>query len=81
MFKKCTVLGDRQNVQCRVRKAVGKKWYTPSAWDFWKLFLPVPFIGLPLYYMKKHHIGSPRGGSTSRRLAFCVDMTMLIVKE
>ena len=42
-----------------IKLAVGYEWYHPELWPFWKLFLPVPFIGLPLYYMKKYHIGSP----------------------
>lgn len=39
---------------------VGKPSYKlPLTWDFWRLYLPIIPIGIPLYYLKKHHIGNP----------------------
>jgi MFS superfamily sulfate permease-like transporter len=35
-----------------IKLSVGYHWYHPESWEFWKLLIPVPFIGLPLYYMK-----------------------------
>ena len=38
-----------------VKLSVGKQWYHPEEWDFWKLLLPVIPLGFGLYYLKKFH--------------------------
>jgi len=39
--------------------AVGKYWYKSSSLGFWKLFFPMLLLGLPLFLLKRFHIGSP----------------------
>jgi len=46
-------------VEEAIHIAVGKYWYTPEGLDFWKLFLPILPLGLPLFLLKRFHIGSP----------------------
>lgn len=38
-----------------VKLSVGKKWYHPEDWEFWKLLLPIIPLGFGLYYLKKFH--------------------------
>jgi len=46
-------------VEEAIHIAVGKYWYTPSSLGFWKLFLPILPLGIPLFLLKRLHIGSP----------------------
>jgi len=46
-------------VEEAVHIAVGKYWYEVNSLDFWKLLLPIIPLGLPLYLLKRFHIGSP----------------------
>jgi len=45
-------------VEEAIHIAVGKYWYEPWDFDFWKLFLPILPLGLPLFLLKRFHIGS-----------------------
>eukprot|EP00750_Incisomonas_marina_P006611 INCI14695.2.p1 GENE.INCI14695.2~~INCI14695.2.p1 ORF type:complete len:566 (+),score=70.93 INCI14695.2:182-1879(+) len=38
-----------------VKLSVGKLWYEPGTWAFWKLLLPVIPLGVGLHYLKKFH--------------------------
>ena len=33
-----------------IKISVGKYWYEPGSWEFWKLLLPVLPIGVPIYF-------------------------------
>jgi len=46
-------------VEEAIHIAVGKYWYDPASLGFWKLFLPILPLGLPLFLLKRFHIGSP----------------------
>jgi len=46
-------------VEEAIHIAVGKYWYKPAGLEFWKLFLPILPLGLPLFLLKRFHIGSP----------------------
>jgi len=46
-------------VEEAIHIAVGKYWYKPGSLGFWKLFLPILPLGLPLFLLKRFHIGSP----------------------
>ena len=38
-----------------IKLSVGKQWYHPESWEFWKLLLPILPLGFGLYYLKKFH--------------------------
>lgn len=40
--------------------AVGPYWYDPFSVGFWRLLLPALPIGVPLYLLKRFHIGDPK---------------------
>ena len=43
-----------------LKVATGKAFYEPFAtWKWWLLKTPILFIGIPLYVLKKRHIGNP----------------------
>jgi len=48
-------------VEEAIHISVGKYWYSPgpAGLDFWKLFLPIIPLGLPLFLLKRFHVGSP----------------------
>jgi len=48
-------------VEEAIHISVGDYWYSPGpgGLDFWKLFLPIIPLGLPLFLLKRFHVGSP----------------------
>jgi len=46
-------------VEEAIHIAVGHYWYEAGTLNFWKLLLPMIPLGLPLFLMKRFHIGSP----------------------
>ena len=43
-----------------IHTAVGVYWYDPSSAGFWRLLLPALPAGIPLYILKRFHIGDPK---------------------